>query len=354
MKAAVWTRYGPPDVLQVQEVEKPVPGDKQMLVKVAASNVFAGDCELRRFDIRFPWSLPVRLFCGIRKPRAGFVLGQEYAGEVVAVGKSVTRFKEGDRVFGATTFGSGGSYAEYLVSTGAAVVTMPGNLSYQEAAVVTAGGLNALHFLRVARLDEDRRPRKVLLNGAAGSIGTMAVQLAKVFGAEVTAVDATHKLEGLLNIGADKVIDYTKEDFTENGETYDVIVDIVGKCSYFGALRSVKPGGYFILGNPPLAHLLLRCWSGVFGSRRVRFALTGYNVADLEHLKRLLEDGRIKPVIDRCYPLEQVAEAHRYVESGRRIGNVVLALGEECDPRGAAYASDRAPRRTVSGQPGPA
>lgn len=259
------------------------------------------------------------------------MLGQEFAGEVVGVGKAVTRFKEGDRVFGATMFGSQGSYAEYMVSNGRAVVTVPGNLSFEEAAVVTTGGLNALHFLRVARLDEGQPRRKVLLNGAGGSIGTMAVPIAKVFGAEVTAVDTTHKLETLLKIGADKVIDYTKQDFTENGETYDVIVDIVGKCSYFRTLKSLKPGGYLILGNPPFAHLLLRCWSAAFGSSRVRFALAGYKLIDLEYLKQLLDDGRIRPVIDRRYPLEQVVEAHRYVESGRRIGNVVLTVGHERD-----------------------
>lgn len=333
MKAVVWTRYGPPDVLEVRDVARPVPNDRQLLVKVAVSNVFAGDCELRRFDVIFPWSVPVRLMCGIFKPRAGFVLGQEYAGEVIEVGRAVTRFRPGDRVFGATLFGRRGSYAEYLVSDGKAVVTMPDGATFEAAAVLTTGGLNALHFLRVARLGEDRPGQKVLLNGAGGSIGTLAVQIAKLYGAEVTAVDATHKLEKLSELGADHVIDYTNEDFTENGELYDVIVDIVGKCSYFRTLKSLKPGGYLILGNPPFAHLLLRCWSVLFGNKRVRFALAPYKLADLERLKQWLEDGRIKPVIDRSYPLEQAAEAHRYVETGRRVGNVVLDVGAASLPR---------------------
>jgi 2-desacetyl-2-hydroxyethyl bacteriochlorophyllide A dehydrogenase len=324
MKAVVWTRYGPPEVLQVQDIERPAPTTKQMLVKIAVSNVFAGDCELRRFELAFPWSILVRPIFGLFKPRPRSVLGQEYAGEVVEVGEDVTRFSKGDRVFGATMLGARGSYAEYLVSTGSGVVTMPDNLSFAEAAVVTTGGLNALHFLRVAGLGEGGPRRKVLLNGAGGSIGTLAVQIAKVFGANVTAVDATHKLGKLRELGADEVIDYTKEDFTENGELYDAVVDIVGKCSYFRTLKSVKPGGYLVLGNPPFRHLLLRCLSALFGTRRVRFALAGYAIPDLEYLRQLLQAGRIKPVIDRSYPLEQAVEAHRYVETGRRIGNVVL------------------------------
>lgn len=337
MKAVIWTRYGPPEVLKLREVERPAPNARQMLVKVVVSNVFAGDCELRRFDVNFPWSLLVRLMCGIRKPRAGSVLGQEYAGEVVETGEAITRFEAGDRVFGATMFGARGSYAEYLVSDGKAVVTMPDNLSFEEAAVVTTGGLSALHFLRVAGLGEGGPRRKVLLNGAGGSIGTLAVQIAKVFGAEVTAVDATHKLDKLLELGADFVVDYTQEDFTENGEVYDVIVDIVGKCAYFRTLESVKAGGILVLGNPPFAHLLLRCFSAVFGTRRVRFALAGYGIADLEYLKALLADGRIRPVIDRRYPLEQAVEAHRYVETNERVGNVVLVVVDET--AGASAAS---------------
>jgi 2-desacetyl-2-hydroxyethyl bacteriochlorophyllide A dehydrogenase len=328
MKAVIWTAYGPPEVLQLRDIVQPVPADDQVLVKVVVSNIFPGDCELRRFDVRFPWGIPVRLFCGLFKPRAGFILGQEYAGEVVATGSAVTRFKPGDRIFGAVEPFVHGSYAELLVTRANAATTIPETIAFADAAVLPTGGFNALHFLRVAELDKNGTGKKVLLNGACGSIGTLAVQLAKLHGAEVTVVDCTHKLDKLRELGADKVIDYTREDFTQVREHYDVVIDICGKAPFFRALRSVKPGGMLVLGNPPFHHLLFRLWCGLFskafGNKRVRFALAGYKLADLEHLKQLLAEGKLKAVIDRRYPLEQVAQGHRYVDSNQRVGNVVL------------------------------
>jgi len=326
VKTVIWTAYGPPDVLQVQDMDIPQPNDNKVLVKVAATNVFPGDCELRRFDIKFPWTIPVRLIYGLFKPKAGSVLGQEFSGEVVEVGKNVDRFKPGDHIFGAVEPMASGAYTEYLLTSGKYATIVPDTLSLEEAAVVTVGGLNALHFLRIAGIQEGGPRKKVLLNGAGGSIGTLAIQIAKVYGAEVTAVDATHKLEILLAIGADKVIDYTQVDFTCNGETYDVVIDLVGKCSLFRTVESVKPGGHLILANNPFSHALLRLWSGIFSTRKVRVALAGYDLSALETLRDLLASGRIKPVIERRYTLTEIVEAHRYVETGQRTGNVVITV----------------------------
>lgn len=326
MKAVIWTAYGPPEVLKLREIANPIPKDNQILVRVVVSNVFPGDCELRRFEVKMPWALIVRPLCGLFKPRADSVLGQEYAGVVEEVGSAVTRFKKGDRVFGAVEALVSGSYAEYLVTYARAVTTIPDNLSFEEAAVITTGGLNALVNMSAVQMSEGGPRKKVLFNGAAGSIGTMAVQIARLYGADVTAVDSTHKLSKLLEIGAHRVIDYTKEDFTESDEQYDVVFDVVGKASFFRALNSVKPGGYFILINPSFIHLLLRlCW-GIFSKRRIRFVLAGYNLDRLEYLKQLVASGRIKAVIDRRYTLEQAVEAHRYVETNNRIGNVILEV----------------------------
>lgn len=326
MKAAIWTAYGPPEVLQLREVATPVPKDKQILVKVAVANIFPGDCELRRLEVKLPGAWVMRLACGLFKPRDGSILGQEFAGEVVAVGKVVTRFKPGDRVFGAVEPFVHGTYCEYLITYGGAVTVIPDNVSYADAAVLTTGGLNALHVLRVAGLDQAPRGRTVLMNGACGSIGTIAVQLAKLYGAEVTAVDAPHKLAKLREIGADHVVDYTKADFTENGEQYDVVIDIVGKCAFFKALKSVKPGGWLLLANPPWRNVWLRLLWGMISTRKIRFPVAGYKLADLERLKNLVTEGKIKPVIDRSYPLEQVVEGHRYIDANYRVGNVTLTV----------------------------
>jgi NADPH:quinone reductase-like Zn-dependent oxidoreductase len=237
------------------------------------------------------------------------------------VGTQVTRFKPGDEIVSPT--GLGGAYAEYLCLKGNHAAFKPLNVSHTEAATVSVGGLNALHLMRTAEIEAGQR---VLLNGAGGCIGTVAIQLAKNLGAEVTAVDSTEKLPVLKSIGADHVIDYTQQDFTQNGETYDVIIDIVGKSSYSRSLRSLQKDGYFVLANAPTSHLIRSLWSRVFGSRRVRPVLTSYKAEDLACLMELLEAGKLKPVIDRRYPLSQAADAHGYVDSGRKTGNVVLTV----------------------------
>ena len=249
MKAIIWTAYGPPDVLQLQEIEKPVPKDDEILIKIHATTVTAGDSEMRRLQLPLGLSFPVRLYAGFIKPKRITILGQELAGEVEEVGVDVKSFKKGDQVFGTTGFGFG-AYAEYIClhgesnEMGGTLATKPANMTYEEAAAVPTAGFEALHFLRKANI---QRGQKVLIIGAGGSIGTFSVQLAKYFGAEVTGVDSTEKLDMLRSIGADHVIDYTQEDYTKSGQTYDLIIDVVGKRSVSRRLKLLKRDGYYFL-----------------------------------------------------------------------------------------------------------
>jgi 2-desacetyl-2-hydroxyethyl bacteriochlorophyllide A dehydrogenase len=250
-------------------------------------------------------------------------LGQELAGEIESVGKNVKRFRQGDQVFAATEAGFG-AYAEYrCLREDKTLAIKPANMTYEEAAAVPTGGLNALHFLRKGNIQSGE---KVLINGAAGNIGTFAVQLAKYFGAEVTGVDSTEKLDMLRSIGADHVIDYTQQDFTKNGKTYDVIFDVVGKSSYSRSVRSLKPNGHYLLANTCPSQMVRGLWTSMISNKKVIFAFASYKAEDLIFLKELIEAGKIKSVIDRRYPLEQVAEAHRYVDTGHKKGNVVITV----------------------------
>jgi NADPH:quinone reductase-like Zn-dependent oxidoreductase len=326
MKAIIWTNYGSPDVLQIKEVEKPTPKNKEILVRIAATTVTMGDCEMRSMKFPLFLSLPMRLFTGLQRPTRITVLGQEFAGKIESVGNDVKRFIEGDEVFGTTGFGMG-AYAEYIclpaVSKDGALAIKPANLSFEEAAAVPLGGLEAVHFLANGKIQTGQ---KVLIIGAGGTIGTFAVQLARYYGAEVTGVDSTEKLDMLRSIGANHVIDYTKEDFTRNGETYDVIYDIVGKSPFSRSIRSLQQNGHYLLGNPGMSQLVRGRWTSMTNSRKVIYGAGSQKAADLLFLKELTESGKIRPVIDRCYPLEQVAEAHRYVETGHKKGNVVISL----------------------------
>ena len=320
MKAIVYTEYGPPDVLQLKEVEKPVPKDNEVLIKIHATTVTAGDTEIRRFKFPILFWLPLRIYIGLIRPRRP-ILGQELAGEIEAVGKDVKLFRKGDQVFGPS---GSGAYAEYTCLPSIyAMAIKPVNMTFEEAATVPTGGLNALHFLRKGNI---QRGEKVLINGAAGTIGTFAVQLAKYFGAEVTGVDSTGKLDMLRTIGADQVIDYTKEDFTKSGETYDVIFDVVGKSSFSRSVRSLKQNGRYILAIPELSRMVRGLWTSMISSKKVITGLASEKTEDLIFLKELIEAGKIKSVIDRRYPLEQIAEAHSYVEKGHKKGNVVITV----------------------------
>jgi NADPH:quinone reductase-like Zn-dependent oxidoreductase len=327
MKAIVWTAYGPPDVLHLQEVEKPTPKDNEVLVRVYATTVTAGDCEMRSLKFPLFLSLPMRIYVGLRKPERITILGQELAGEIEAVGKDVTLFKEGDQVFAATGF-TLGAYAEYLClpaeSEDGVLAIKPANMTYEEAAAVPTGGLEALHFLRKANIQSGQ---KVLVNGAGGSIGTIAVQIAKGSGAEVTAVDSAQKLDILRSIGADHVIDYALQDFTESGETYDVILDVIGKSPYSRSIRSLNPNGFYLIANPRPSKMIRGRWTSMTTSKKVFSDSAGRKTQDLIYLRDLIEAGNLRTVIDRRYPLEQTAEAHRYVETGQKVGNVVITVG---------------------------
>ncbi len=325
MKAIVWTKYGSPDVLQLREVEKPTPKEDEVLVKVHATTVIAGDCELRSLKVPIMYRLPMRIFLGFSKPKRVTILGQELAGEIEAVGRSVTRFKSGDQVLAATLLRLG-TYAEYVCLPESYPVLKPANMTYEEATTLPTGGIYGLHLLREANVHSGQR---ILIFGAGGSIGTYAVQIAKSFGADVTCVDSAGKLDMLRSIGADQVIDYTREDFTRSGETYDAIIDVVGKSSYSGCIRSLKPNGYYVLGNPGISAILRGGWTSMTTDKKVVSETATHRAEDYAFLIELVEAGKLKPVIDRCYPLEQTAEAHRYIDTGQKKGSVVITVGHD-------------------------
>ena len=328
MKAIVWTKYGPPEGLKRQEVEKPSPKNDEVLVKIHGTTVTAGDCEMRKLALPLGLSLPFRFYTGLIKPKRILVLGQEFAGEVVEVGQKVKSYQVGDQVFGTTGFGFG-AYAEYIClpanpgDADGVLAAKPKNLSYAEAAAVPTAGLEALHYMRKAQVEPGE---KVLIIGAGGSIGTFSIQLARHFGAEVTGVDSTGKLELMQSLGADHVIDYTKEDYTNSNETYDLIIDVVGKHSISKRLKLLKKNGIYFLAFARPSHILLGLWTSLTSSKRLEIESANQTTEDLLFLKMLIEEGNLKPVIDRCFPLEQVAEAHRYVEAGGKKGNVCIVL----------------------------
>ena len=316
MKAIVYTKFGPPEVLHLQEVEKPTPKANEVLIKIHATTVVKEDPDMRASPG----------FNGFLKPRNP-ILGQELAGEVEAIGNAVTRFRPGDQVFGMDMFGA---YAEYkCMPENGALAIKPANMSYEEAASVPNGALTALPFLRDK--GNIQSEQTVLIYGASGSVGTAAVQLANYYGADVTGVCSTTNLEWVKSLGADQAIDYTQEDFTENGKTYDIIFDTVGKRSFSECKGSLTDKGIYLATVPTLAIMIRALWPAKSGSKKVKFAAAGLRSAskkikDLVFLTELIEAGKIKPVIDRCYPLEQIVEAHRYVEKGHKKGNVVITV----------------------------
>ena len=328
MKAIVWTKYGPPEVLELREVEKSAPKDNEVLIRIFATTVTAGDCEIRSLKFPVYLSLPMRLWRGFLKPRENSILGTELAGEIEAVGKDVKLFNVGDQVFGSAGLGFGAN-AEYLClpeepgEMEGGVAIKPANMTYEEAATVPFGGRDALHFLRKGKIQSGQ---KILINGAGGSIGTYAVQLAKHFGAEVTAVDSSGKLDMLLSIGADQVIDYTQEDFTKSGEIYDVIFDVVGTISFSRSERSITQNGTYLLANPLGSQMVRGPLTRMTSSKKVIMQTASPSTEDLNFLRELIEAGKIKSVIDRCYSLDQMAEAHRYVDTGEKKGNVVITM----------------------------
>jgi len=330
MKAIVWTKYGSPDGLQLREVAKPTPKDNEVLIKIHAATASTPDSELRRLKLPLLFAIPLRLYIGFIKPTRITILGTEFAGEIESAGKDVTRYKPGDQVFGYTGLAMG-TYAQYKClaekSSGIAGVMgkKPVNMTYEEAAAVPFGGLEALHSL--GKIDI-QRGQEVLIVGAGGSIGTWTVQLAKHYGAEVTGVDKPGKLEMLRSIGADHVIDYTRVDFTKSGQIYDVILDTIGQSSFSGSLRSLHDHGTYLNANPGVFGGIRMRWASKSSNKKVIPWTAGYTTENLLALKELIEAGKIKPVIDRRYPLEQTAEAHRYVDQGHKKGNVVITMEE--------------------------
>jgi NADPH:quinone reductase-like Zn-dependent oxidoreductase len=323
MKAIVYTQYGPPEVLKLAEVEKPAPKDNEVLVKVSATTVTVADSRVRSFNVPRSYWLPARIALGIRRPKKA-ILGAELAGEIELVGKDVRRFKPGDQVFASTLEHGFGAYAEYIcLPEDGLLAIRPKNLTREEAATLPIGGRTALYFLRQAKIQPGQ---KVLVYGASGSVGTFAVQLARYFGAIVTGVCSTANLEWVKSLGANQVIDYTQEDFTKNGEIYDVIFDTVGKAPYPGCLRSLKKDGTYLQAlSAPGISLRMR-WASLISSRKLVGGGPPPESADLVFLEGLVEAGQIKPVIDRCYPLEQIVEAHRYVDRGHKKGNVIITV----------------------------
>ena len=321
MKAVVYEKYGPPDVLQLKEVEKPTPKDNEILIKTYATTVTKYDCWTRSCTAPTGMGLISRIAGGFTKPKKT-IIGTELAGEIESVGKDVKRFKVGDQVFAFTE--NLGAYGEYIcLPEDGAVAVKPVNMTYEEAAAVPYGGLTALYFLRKGNIQSGQ---KVLIFGASGGLGTYAVQLAKHFGAEVTGVCSTINVELVNSLGANTVIDYTKEDFTKSGETYDVIFDTVGKSSFSGSSRSLKKKGFYIFSTFGLPKLVQILWLSMTSSKKVIIGVVKDRTEDLIFLKELIEVGKIKPVIDRCYPFEQTAEAHSYVEKGHAKGKVVITV----------------------------
>ena len=330
MKAVVYDRYGPPDVLRLEEVERPVPKEDEVLVRIHATTVTRADCATREANRRSGPALMLisRLISGLRRPRQR-ILGTELAGEVVAVGAAVSEFAVGDHVFGTSGFRFG-AHAEFIcMRESARIAHTPAGMSFEEAASVCDGALNALWCLRQAEL---RKGQRILVYGASGAIGTAAVQLARYFEADVTAVCGTRNVGLVRSLGADTVIDYTLEDFTRNGQTYDVIFDAVGKHSFARCKSSLKREGSY-LATDGMRNLLLALWTSRIGGKKVIFSIPPrYTKQDVLFLKGLIDAGKYRAVIDRCYPLEEIVEATRYVETEHKTGNVVVTVNGTSAP----------------------
>ena len=319
MKAIVYAKYGPPEVLQLQDVEKPVPKDNEILIKIYATTVTSGDARMRRAD-----PFVVRFFNGLTAPKKIKVLGNELAGIIESIGKDVKLFKTGDAVFGQTGL-SLGAIAEYIcLPEDGSLAIKPANITYEEAASIPFGGSSSLHFLRKGNITKGQ---KVLIYGASGSLGTAAIQLAKYFGAEVTGLCSTANMELVRSLGADKVIDYTKEDFTKSGQTYDIIFDTVGTSPFSGCIKSLNEKGVYLRAvHMTLAPVVRGLLTSLISRKKVIGGVAVERKENIVFLKELIEAGKLKPVIGRVYPIEQAAEAHRYVDTGHKKGNVVITV----------------------------
>jgi NADPH:quinone reductase-like Zn-dependent oxidoreductase len=328
MKAIIWTEYGSPEGLKLQEVEKPVPRQDEILIRIHAASVTAGDCEIRRLELPLMLSFPIRLYAGLRRPQRIRILGQELAGVVEEVGADVSSYTPGDRVFGTTGFGFG-AYAEYIclpANPGDAegvLALMPDGISFDQAAVVPTAALEALHYLQAGKVSPGIQ---VLIIGGGGSIGTCAIQLAKHFQADVTAVDGPGKLELMRSLGADIVIDYTKPNEPMEKNAYDLIIDVVGRNNLLQRLTLLKPGGAYFLAFARLRDILLGFWTSLVRGKKLTISAAPQNKKELEYLADLIEQGVLTPVIDRTYPLDEISAAHQFAESGNKIGNIAIRV----------------------------
>jgi len=322
LKAIVYSKYGSPDVLQLKEIEKPTPKKNEILVKIKATTVTVADIRSRSFTVPPAFWLPARITLGFRQPKKE-ILGMELAGEVESVGKDVKLFKKGDQVFAASLVGFG-AYAEYMCLPEDGPVTLkPSNITYEEAAAIPIGARTALHFLRKANIQSGQ---KVLVYGASGSVGTYAVQIAKFFGANVTGVCSTTNIELVKSLGANRVVDYTTEDFSSEADTYDVIFEAVDKSSFSACMKSLKKDGTYINVTTPLPSARL-LWTKLTTSRKIILSQNSPETPEaLNFLKELVETGQLKVVIDRTYAFEEIVEAHRYVDKGHKKGNVVITV----------------------------
>jgi len=330
MKAVVYDAYGPPEVMRIGEVETPTPKADEVRVRVRAAGVVLGDSELRTMAFPLWFRYLFRLYAGVTRPKRIRIMGQELAGDIDAVGDAVTRFKVGDPVYAPTDVRFA-AQAEYrCLREKAPIAIKPSNMTYEEAATVPTGGLNALHYIRMCEIGPGEQ---VAVVGAAGNLGMFGVQLAKYFGAEVTGVDRGDKLDMVRSIGADHVIDYTKQDFTQSGKKYDVVFDGPGKSRYGATLGVLKPGGRYALANPKFFQMLRTPLSTWFGDRRVMFRFAPYTSEALEFLRERIEAGDLRTVIDKHYPWEQIVDAHRYIDTGDKAGNVAITIQAAADPR---------------------
>lgn len=322
MKAIVCERYGLPDVLRLQEVEKPIPKDNEVLIKTCATTVTSGDWRVRSLNVPAGFGLIMRLVFGVRRPRQP-ILGSELAGVIESVGKDVRKFTVGDSVI-AFSDSAMGCHAEYkCMPEDGALAQKPSNLTFEEAAALSFGGTTALDFLRRGKLQSGER---VLINGASGAVGTAAAQLARHFGADVTGVCSSANMDLVKALGANHVIDYTKEDFTQNGETYDVIIDTAGTAPFSRSKASLKEKGRLLMILARLPDMLQVPWVSMTSSKKIIVGPAAVRGEDVRFLAGLAEAGKFKPVIDRCYPFEQIVEAHRYVDTRRKKGNVIITL----------------------------
>jgi NADPH:quinone reductase-like Zn-dependent oxidoreductase len=325
MKAITYSTYGPPEVLQLREVTKPIPEDDEILIKVRAAEATKSDCEMRSFKFSVIWFwLPLRIALGVRKPKRQ-ILGGYFSGEIESFGKDVTRFSTGEQVFGAAGLRLG-AYGEYVALPASyTIVDKPRNMSFAEAAAVPLGGLNALHFMRKAKIQAGE---KLLINGAGGSIGTHAIQIAKSMGAEVTAVDSSIKEDMLRRIGADHFIDYMKEDFSRSSRTYDVIFDMVPGSSYSACIKALNPMGRYFSGNPRVSLMIRSLFTTWFTDKSASFAFARETKEELLELREMIENGKIVSIVDQVFPMEKATEAHHRVETEQRLGAIVIEVGD--------------------------